>query len=382
MSIIKRKQKKGVRYLAQVIINRKCVSSKTFSTKSEAEAWKVEEKKRLSQPKKAKKNELYNMSFNSLLDMFIKERLPQLSPSTQHGYLSMTRYFRKSPIANVRMNKFSAQDVDLWLNYIRKHPFGKSKIRKTFIRDLKFLSTILLWFKNYINADFNFPIVKRHREKCFFKPLEIRRPDYFIKPNEIKIWLDELEKTENPVYKRLALFMLLTGARVGEACGLKWSEVDFEQKFARIVRVASWRGHKEPQLVESAKTDNSIRILPLPNILINMLRDMKKDASLKSEMVFCDSEGKLLKDTRIRKVFNRCFKRVNLPWSGTHILRHTFATLALMATRDLSAVQASLGHTDQKITQGYAKAIAVLESRTSEKTAEFIGLKKRSQLIK
>ncbi len=46
-----------------------------------------------------------------------------------------------------------------------------------------------------------------------------------------------------------------------------------------------------------------------------------------------------------------------------------------MATRDLSAVQASLGHTDQKVTQRYAKSISVLESKTGEKLVEFLKIK-------
>ena len=46
--------------------------------------------------------------------------------------------------------------------------------------------------------------------------------------------------------------------------------------------------------------------------------------------------------------------------------------MALMATRDLGAVQASLGHGSQKITEGYAKNVALLESGTAEKTASLL----------
>ena len=37
-----------------------------------------------------------------------------------------------------------------------------------------------------------------------------------------------------------------------------------------------------------------------------------------------------------------------------------------------SAVQASLGHTEQRITQRYAKTVALLSSETGEKTADAI----------
>ena len=53
---------------------------------------------------------------------------------------------------------------------------------------------------------------------CLFKPNTPRRPDYFIKLEDAKAWVEWLkEHRNNPVYHRFASFMLLTGARVGEA---------------------------------------------------------------------------------------------------------------------------------------------------------------------
>jgi integrase len=39
-----------------------------------------------------------------------------------------------------------------------------------------------------------------------------------------------LEGTEDPRIKALFVFMLATGVRLGEALGLKWTEVDFDLK--------------------------------------------------------------------------------------------------------------------------------------------------------
>ena len=43
-----------------------------------------------------------------------------------------------------------------------------------------------------------------------------------------------------------------------------------------------------------------------------------------------------------------------------------------MTTKDLSAVQASFGHTEQRTTQVYAKTVALLSSETGEKTSSLI----------
>ena len=118
------------------------------------------------------------------------------------------------------------------------------------------------------------------------------------------------------------------------------------------------------------KTSQSARLLMLPEKLKSILREMKKEAL--NDLVFTDTKGELLKYNAVQSSFNAGFRALKLPWRSTHICRHTFATIALMETKNLSAVQASLGHSEQRMTQKYAKTIALLSSETGEKTASAI----------
>ena len=65
-------------------------------------------------------------------------------------------------------------------------------------------------------------------------------------------------------------------------------------------------------------------------------------------LLFTDKQGEALKYNAIQSAFNAGFRALKLPWRSTHICRHTFATVALMETKNLSAVQASLGHTQNR----------------------------------
>jgi len=203
---------------------------------------------------------------------------------------------------------------------------------------------------------------------CLFKANAPRRPDYFIQPEDAKAWVEWLrEHRENPVYWRLAVFMLSTGVRISEACGLKWDAVDLERGIIRIICRVRWDYfNKLPFLEDVTKTTGSARLIMLPEKLKSFFKEIKKSAL--SDLVFTNVKGGLLKYNAVQSSFNAGFKALKLPWRSTHICRHTFATIALMETKNLSAVQASLGHTEQRMTQKYAKTVALLSSETGEKT--------------
>ncbi len=375
MAIIKRryrnkKQQKPVTYYqAEVFVEGVRVSTRTFSTKREAVFWHEKEKHKFTLNPDSLNDQ---MLFKECLDKFWEEAQTRMMKSTLQGYKSELIYLYNSPLEKVKMSELKGIKVVEWISWLKKHPTAKNKGRKSFIHELKLLSAVLNWYRNFLNEDFNVPITKKHRQMIFYKHNKPRRPDYFIKPEDARKWVEWLkENRESAVYWQLATFMLLTGARVGEACGLKWDTVDLEENVARIIRRVRWdQQTKHPFLEEVTKTSQSVRLLTLPERLHKILSEMKKKSI--SDCVFTDKKGELLKYNSIQVNFNAGFIALNLPWRSTHICRHTYATIALMTTKNLSAVQASLGHSEQKITQRYAKTVALLSSETGEKTSSAI----------
>ena len=55
-----------------------------------------------------------------------------------------------------------------------------------------------------------------------FKPVPVRRPDYYMTAEQALSWLGQLERRPDPVYRNLGTLMVLTGLRMGEAAGLCW----------------------------------------------------------------------------------------------------------------------------------------------------------------
>ena len=242
----------------------------------------------------------------------------------------------------------------------------------------RFLIGTRKWYKDSkfipkLKLDFNVPITKKHRQLCYYKLVPPKRPDYYAKPEELRAFVKWLqENRDNPVYWRLALFMILTGARVSEACGLCWDAIDLDRGIARVIRRMAWeQRNKKPYLEETTKTAASVRVLLLPDELIEVLKVMKEEEATqnRSGLVFVNHRKEAMKYNAIQANFNAGFVALNLPWRSTHILRHSYATAALMATNSISAVQASLGHTSSQMTERYAKVVALLDRRVAEKTA-------------
>ena len=371
MAIIKRKyrtkkqQKPIIYYQAEIFIKGVRVAIKNFSTRREAVLWHEKEKEKFVFSPSSLNDQ---MLFKNCVDKYWQDIQTRMLPSTVQGYKSRLTYLYSGPLAKVKMSEFKGIKVVEWINWLKQHPTSKNKGRKSFLKDLGFLKVILNWYKDFLNEDFNVPITKKHREICFFKPNAPRRPDYYIRPESAEQWVEWLKKhRDNPVYWRLAMFMLSTGARVSEACGLKWEEIDLEKGIARVIRRVRWDHFtRQPFLEDVTKTARSARLLMIPEKLKNIFRELKKEAQ--NDLVFTDRKGELLKYNAIQSAFNAGFVALNLPWRSTHICRHTYATIALMATKNISAVQASLGHTEIRMTQKYAKTIALLNHEVGEKT--------------
>ncbi|MGI9548604.1 MAG: site-specific integrase, partial [Bdellovibrionales bacterium] len=313
-------------------------------------------------------------TFLEVLNLYEKEKMPLFAKSTQDTFFGKLIYLSESPLTQVRIQDLRSEHIDMWLDWIKVHPRVDHKKRKTFVQELKLLGHVLHWYHHFHDSSFVVPITRRHKLKCFYKRIVPRRPDYYMKPRDVRKWIKWLKKRRTPVYWRLASFMVLTGVRVGEACGLKWDALDLKRGVVNIFRIVGWeRCSKKPYLEDRVKTNQSFRTLVLPKTIVEMLREMKKE-NPRQQLVFADAKGNLLNYTAVRDAFTRGFKSVGLPWKGTHICRHTYATMALYATRDISSVQAHLGHTTSQMTEKYAKLAKMISSKTAEKTAKVFDL--------
>jgi site-specific recombinase XerD len=157
---------------------------------------------------------------------------------------------------------------------------------------------------------------------------------------------EEYDKLKRHIRYDMALkrieFGRHTGMRPAELAYLTWDDIDFEM---RIVKV---QGKKEWQ----PKT-NEERIIPLSTRALQILQELYQNR--KSKWVFSKSNKPV---KTIHRVLATAAKNAGLTKKVTpNMLRHTFATHALMKGADIKSVQEILGHRNLSTTNRYTHAI-------------------------
>ena len=157
-----------------------------------------------------------------------------------------------------------------------------------------------------------------------------------------------------------ARMSLLTGLRQGEACGLRWEDVD-DESCLLWVRRAVGSGGSGPYL-KSTKTDRA-RSVCAPEELMAMLSSWRSRQGCPPPRSYVlTGTGRFYDPHLVSSHWRALSRRLGLV--GTegrgvtfHDLRHTWATMAVAAGVDIRTVASNLGHANAAMTLGvYAAA--------------------------
>jgi integrase len=125
----------------------------------------------------------------------------------------------------------------------------------------------------------------------------------------------------------LLAFMAGTGARIGEACGVRWSDLDLDLGTAKLgslpVRVPGAGLVLQPH----GKTKDSSRTVALPAWLVSRLLERKVNAVPNEwDVVFCSALGKLRDTSNTTKHVRALLDAAGFEWAVGHTFRKTAAT--------------------------------------------------------
>ena len=143
---------------------------------------------------------------------------------------------------------------------------------------------------------------------------------------------------------------LSTGLRIGEICALKWCDINVtdgiltvNRTIERIYIIEGEKKHTE-LVINTPKTKNSCREIPMNKELLGMLKPLKKVVN--EDYYILTNDERPTEPRTYRNYYKRLMEKLDIPKLKYHGLRHSFATRCIEVGCDYKTVSVLLGHSN------------------------------------
>lgn len=289
------------------------------------------------------------------IELWLREDVqPRTRESTYNNYRDVTRRHLVPILGTVPLRDVTTEKAqDLVAAMIRS---GYSA------RYVRYTSGLL---RNFLGCMVRRGLIPKNPTDGIVLPRKQHAERQYLTPPQVRKLLDVCEGQD-----LLLLSLLVTGGlRPSEAAALRWDDVtDSGVQINRTVerlKGGKWR-------FEGTKTLSSRRLVHLPEQVLSMLREHR--ASSKSALVFPNGDEPMDLKSYARNKFKRLLKEAGLsPSIRLYDLRHTCATLLLLAGEHPKKVADRLGHSSITVTlDTYSHVMPSMQQEGSEKLSRML----------
>jgi integrase len=167
---------------------------------------------------------------------------------------------------------------------------------------------------------------------------------------EVALFLDTCTRHYRE-YSEFFLCAFRTGMRLGELLGLKWGDIDWNQKFIRVERSYKRGRFDKTKAGKARRVDMSDQLAAsLRQLLINRKKEaLREGRGEPIEHVFHRNQ-KPMEQNHVRRVFKKVLVKAGIREMRLHDIRHTYASLLLSRGESPVYVKEQLGHSSIQMT--------------------------------
>jgi integrase len=254
--------------------------------------------------------------------------------------------------------------------------YGEMQERGLSARSVRHAHSVL---HNALKQAFKWGLLSRNSSDLVELPKVSHKERRVLSPDEAQRFLKAADVMPHGL---IFEFALITGMRPEEYLALQWSDVDYERGTAHVRRALV--RHKKSWSFEEPKTPRSRRMLYLPVSFLQKLAAHKRkqaEARLKLgvlwqafDLVFCSEEGTPLSIPNITyRYFRPILTEAKLPRIRLYDLRHSCATLLLIAEENPKVVSERLGHSTIVLTlDTYSHVLPTMQQKATAKLEKML----------
>lgn len=301
------------------------------------------------------------MTIAQWLDHWVETVKQSLERGTWRKYESHSNVHIKPLIGDVVASKMTTADAQKFLGELQKAGRNPATVRK--------VATTLSVALGALAREGGIPV---NPMTGIRKP---RGPQTTAHPLDTEGVARFLEAARSD---RLYLFYLLlidTGARPGELYALKWTDINEAEGFISITKTMEdiSTPRDKPTKTQKSRRRVDLTTASIAEIPKHRAR-MEAEFGQQKEHVFLTPSGTRLRGRHVTEFsFIPLVKRASVSLKRLYDLRHTSATLLLLAGEDTKVVSERLGHSTTMLTQNtYQHVLPQMQKRAAQKIGKII----------
>ena len=281
-----------------------------------------------------------HMTFKEAYTLYYEYQKDKIKDSTLKTYRDRIKYM--GLLDNIELVNLNWEHYQKW-----RSQMNKTNLCDKYKTDIqKFIKQVL----NFAEKQWDFNLRKFYNKLEPFKtPGAIKKEMDFYEPQEFFQYISVIDDLHD---KCLFETLYYCGLRRSEARGLQWRHIDFKNHTLTIAQqVLNLAGNNASSswYIASPKTESSNRTIPIPEVLLKDLAELKKSNERFSKFKqtwFVFGDDVPITYHQIYSRNNNYCKKAGLRHIRIHDFRHSCASALISASAPITAVSNYLGHSD------------------------------------